>query len=137
MLSYLVHAGLFFFSTPMGGDLAVLLAPLEYDQIRPGMTSAQVEEWLGPIQPRGTCTLYIQYGFGEGWRTWTETNLDWECRYGTLTVKHVNDQVTEKHFEVNAEGIKAAHSELLALAAFSSGQRLLRDWSMSALRPRP
>ena len=63
-----------------------------------------------------------------------ETNLDWECRYGTLTVKYVNDQVTEKHFEVNAEGIKDANSELLALAAFSSGQRLLRDWSMSVLR---
>jgi hypothetical protein len=32
MLSYLVHAELFLFSTPIGGGLAILLAPLEYDQ---------------------------------------------------------------------------------------------------------
>jgi hypothetical protein len=98
-------------------DTTKLLAPSAYQQIDAGTQSAQVEALLGSSH-HGTETWWLHYTFGQGLagvRFWTEVEASWETAYGTVTVKCVDGEVTEKSFRPNSEGIKEVLCQLPTL----------------------
>jgi hypothetical protein len=134
MNPFLCHicAGLLSLSGLAVSDTTKLLAPSAYQQIDAGTQYTQVEDLLGSSD-HGAVTLMLSCTFGEGLagvRFWTEVEASWETAYGTVTVKTVNGEVTEKSFRPNSEGIKAVLCQLPTLINLRTALPQLRFKSL-------
>jgi hypothetical protein len=119
MNPFLCHlcAGFLSLSSLAANDTTKLLAPSAYEQIQAGTPCDRVTDLLGPSD-HGKVALRFGIIFGDGPARpciYVAVEATWETGYGTISVKCVDGEVTEKSFRPNLGGIKEVLCQLPAL----------------------